>query len=77
MEWFGCHQIEITLLELMTVLCAVECLFVYDVMQIQCVSVYCSIFWMENVYVMFPLSAGIECLNYVMFIMTNWPSWAL
>ena len=77
MEWIGCHQIEITLLDLMIVLCAVDCLFVYDVMQIQCVNVYCSIFWMENGYVMFPLSARNECLNYVMLIMINRPSWAL
>ena len=61
-------------MNLMTVLCGVECLFVYDVMQILCVKVYCSIFWMENVYVMLPLSARIEFLNYVMFIMTNGPS---
>ena len=37
------------IMELMTVLYVVECLFVFDVMQSQRVNVYCSISWMENV----------------------------
>ena len=61
----------------LTVLCDVECLFVHDVTQIHRVNVYRSIFWLVNVYVMQYLSARIECVNYVMFIMTNSPSWAL